>query len=470
MKWTGVATIITTSLYLIQTAVLARLLSPEDFGLMAMIMVVLGFAQAYADMGVSKAIIHRQDITIPQLSSLYWLNVFSGLAVFAILAALRPVIVQLYGEPRLNDLLIWSAAVFLITPFGQQFQILLQKELLFNRIAVVDILSLGAGVALSIVCATWGHGVWSLIWGQLCATGVKMLMLAGIGVGRWRPAFRFRTSDLKGYLSFGFFQMGEGSINYFNSRLDQMLIGSLVGAQGLGYYNLAFNVVIAPIVKINPILTRVAFPVFSQVQSDHGRLKRGYMLVIRALSVVNFPLLCGVAVVAPLFVPVVFGPQWQPSVVLIQVLAVVALMKSIGNPVGSLLLAKGRADLGFYFNAMKLITQIPGIFLGAYLGGGQGVAFVLLGLQFLYTALGYRILICSLLGPCLREYIMSMAPALALSAAMAALVWLAALPLHQSATTVLAVQVVTGAVVYMILNLLFQRRHFLEVRDTLLGP
>jgi O-antigen/teichoic acid export membrane protein len=469
VKWTTTSTVVTTSLSFIQTIVLARLLSPEDFGLMAMIMVVLGFAQAYADMGISNAIIHRQDTTRSQLSTLYWLNVLSGIVVFGIILAVRPLIVHFYGEPRLHGLLLWSALVFLITPLGQQFQIMLQKELQFKKLSVIEIGSICAGVALSIFCAAVGSGVMALIWGQLCTSATKMLMLVSVGIKRQRPALHFCLEDMKGYLQFGLYQMGEKSINYFNSHLDQLLIGSLVGAQVLGYYNLAFNLVIVPVAKINPILTRVAFPLFARVQSDNERLKRGYLLVQRTLSLVNFPLLLGLAVVAPLFVTMVFGPQWQPSVILIQILSVVALLRSTGNPVGSLLLAKGRPDLGLNFNAMKLVTQIPGVYLGAYLGGGVGVAWVLLALQFVYTSVGYAFLVRGVLGPCLREYVMSMAPALALSATMAASVGLATVLVHRSSLPFLSAQIVFGAVVYLILILLFQRHRLAEVKNILAG-
>ena len=128
VKWSGVSVGVVTALQFVDLAVLARLLSPSDFGLMGMVMVVFGFAQAFADMGISNAIIHRQDVTKDQLSSLYWLNILSGVIVFCVVCASVPLIVGFFHEPRLNNLLYLTAIIFLITPFGQQFQILLQKE------------------------------------------------------------------------------------------------------------------------------------------------------------------------------------------------------------------------------------------------------------------------------------------------------------------------------------------------------
>jgi len=240
ITWTGTSALVTTVLHFLQLAVLARLLVPQDFGLMAMVMVAVGFAGAFADMGVSNAIIHRQDATREQLSSLYWLNMLAGAVVFVLVWAATPLIVTLYNEPRLVGLTSWVALIFPITAVGQQFEILLEKELHFKRLAVIETASATAGTAVAIATAVVGQGVFALVWGQLVNAGCKATMLAGTGFSAWRPRFRLRRDDLKGYTSFGLYQMGERSINYFNSRLDQLLIGALLGAQTLGYYHLAF--------------------------------------------------------------------------------------------------------------------------------------------------------------------------------------------------------------------------------------
>jgi lipopolysaccharide exporter len=463
IKWTGFSTIAIAGLQFIQLAVLARLLSPEAFGLVAMIMVILGFAQAYADMGISNAIIHRQDTTKDQLSSLYWLNILAGILVFLLLLLSTPLVVTLYREPRLAELMQWAALIFLITPLGQQFQILLQKELQFKTLSIIEMLATLIGTIVAVLTVMNGQGVLSLIWGQLTTSLIKALMLAKVGWKRWQPRLRFKYADLHGYIGFGLYQMGERSINYFNSRLDQLLIGVLVGAQALGYYNLAFNLVILPASKINAVIGRVAFPLFAKIQFDNERLKRGYLSVIQLLSLVNFPLLFGLAVVAPIFVPLVFGEQWLPAVVLVQILSFVALLRSIINPVGSLLLAKGRADLGFNWNLMIFILQVPGIFLGGYIGGVLGIALAVLGLLILYSILNYLILIRILIGSCLREYIMSMIPAFSLSLLMASIVTIIPFIINQSQEIVLISQIIIGIFIYLILNIIFQKQQLLEL-------
>ncbi|NJK40811.1 MAG: oligosaccharide flippase family protein [Acaryochloridaceae cyanobacterium SU_2_1] len=149
--WTGIATIFTVVIQFLQLSILARLLDPSDFGVMAMIMVVIGFANAFADMGVSNAIIHYQNIQKRQLSSLYWLSILLGVCIFLIITLATPWIAQFFQEPRLRSMLLWASLIFIATPFGQQFQVLFQKELRFKYLAVVEIIASIVGSATAIV-------------------------------------------------------------------------------------------------------------------------------------------------------------------------------------------------------------------------------------------------------------------------------------------------------------------------------
>ncbi len=470
VKWNGVATGVTAGLQFITLIVLARILAPADFGVMGMIMVVIGFAQAFADMGLSNAIIHRQDTSREQLSSLYWLNVLAGAVVFCVICAAAPLVVRFYHEPRLQNLLYLTALIFLITPLGQQFQILLQKELKFAGLAKTGIASASANSIVAVILACLGFGVYSLIWGQLAGAAAKVVLLFKIGGGDWKPRFHYSRHDIKGYASFGLYQMGERTINYFNANLDYLLIGSLLGAKALGYYTLAYNLIIRPTAMINPVITTVAFPVFAKMQSDQEGLKSGYMKVMQLLSFFNFPLMAGLAVVAPLAVPVIFGDQWLPSVLLIQILAVVGLLRSTGNPIGALVLAKGRADLGFKWNLSLLVVQVPALYVGAKLGGTTGVAIAFASVMAVYSIFNYLVLIRTLLGPCLSEYIMSMWPSLWISGAMMLAVFATGLLFQNAAQlTVLIMQIGCGVVVFGGLVLTSQRKIVSEARNIIHG-
>jgi O-antigen/teichoic acid export membrane protein len=468
-KWTSFSAIITAIIQFCQLLILARLLKPEDFGLMAMVMVVIGFAQTYADLGVSAAIIHRQDATRTELSSLYWLNIVSGICLFLLMWVITPLIVLLFREPRLKALAEVISLGFLITPIGVQFQVLLEKTLRFDILARQEIITSILGLLVTIFLAWLGYGVWALVWGQLSAATAKTVLLVRTGWQEWAPSLRFKFEDLYGYLSFGMYQMGERTINYLNSRFDQLLIGCLLGPQSLGYYSFACNLVMQPISRINPVLTKVAFPIFAKIQGDDNRLRVGYFSVQRVLSTVNFPILVGLSAVAPLFVPVVFGNQWHPAITLVQILAFVALIRATGNPVGSLLLAKGRADVGFRWNAILMIAQIPGIAAGAYFGGSVGVCIALLILQLCYLWLGYLLLIRRFLGPCLKAYVETIAPPFVLSIIMAIpVVLLPWILIGLSGHWTVVLQIVCGTLAYCTLTSLLQKELLTDMKRMIL--
>ncbi len=366
--WTGISTLAIAIIQFLQLALLARLLEPNDFGLMAMVMVVIGFANAFADMGISNAIIHHQTVNRNQLSSLYWLNILAGVGIFLLVIALSPAIAQFYNEPRLNQLMLWAALIFLVTPLGQQFQILFQKDLKFRIMAGSDVISAIMGFVVSVLAALHGQGVLALIWGQLTTAACRSGLLMCLGWNTWRPSIHFNLRDLEGFVSFGVYQMAERSINYFAWNMDKLLIGRLLGTTSLGVYNVAYQLMIRPFMVLNPILTKVAFPVFATIQNDDQRLSRGYIKLSQIIAFANFPVyFCMFALAQPLIL-LLLGPQWQPAIAVFQVLVWLGALYSLGNPLGSLLLAKGRADIGFWINLSGLIVYVIAILAGAHWG------------------------------------------------------------------------------------------------------
>ena len=470
IRWTSASSASVLLCDLAKTIILARYLSPIDYGLMALVGVIVGFAQIYLDLGMSAAIIHRQDSTKAQLSSLYWLNLFFGIVVFVLLWSCIPLVRFLLQEPRVVPLLKAMALVFLIAPIGSQFEVLLQRELCFKDLARWEMCASLSGAIIAILCAISGFGVWTLVFSFLTNTVVKTSLLVRVGLRRFRPSLHFSRADLKGYLGFGFFQLGERSINYLSERLDQLVIGRVLGTEVLGYYNFALYLTAQPISRINPILTRVAFPIFSKVQHDRIQLKRGYLRLLGLVATVNSPLLVGLAAVAPWAVPTIFGPKWTATVPLVQVLAFVGLFRGIANPIGSLQLAKGRADLGFWWNLLLFITSVPAIFAGAKVGGAPGVAVSLLILQLLLTVPAYLFLVKPLIGRCAREYVNAAFKPISLAMLMGLLLLVLPAPWEDaSMRAVLAIQICLGALIYISLIRVLNRGVIADFRSTLLS-
>ena len=457
-KWTGSSAAVNGALAFLQTAVAAYFLSPADFGLMSMAMVVVGFANLFADIGLSSAIVYRRQPSEQELASLYWTNVAFGAVVFAILQLGVPLFVELFREPRLADPLRLAAAVFLVVPFGQQHQFLLQKRLEFGILAKTTSAGYLAGAIVTIVLASRGFGVYALVIGHLANVVLRTVVLVATQWNRWRPHFHFAVNDLSSYLSFGLYQTGDRAANYFNVYLAHALIGSLLGARVLGYYSLAFELVGKPLEAITPVMTRVAFPIISLIREDRLRVKRGYLRMLQMLSAANFPLALGIAAIAPLAVATFYGNEWQPTVILVELLAVVALLRSTGSPVGALLLGSGKANWGFYWSASKMLLQLPGIYIGIRWGGAIGAAVAYLILQVLFSAAAYALLVRRLLPIGLTEYLACLVPSLILAAGMALavrLTGLAAVDVPNAYRLVLEIAV--GVATYAGLLLVFRR-------------
>jgi O-antigen/teichoic acid export membrane protein len=465
VKWTTLSTALSTACYLLQTVVLARLLEPRDFGLMAMAAVVISIAMAYVDMGLSSAIVQRQHCSENELSSLYWLNVFAGLLVCGAILAISPLIGHFYREPRVTRIVQLCSLTFVIAPIGQQYQLLLQKELLFRPLALIEVVGRSVGTTVAIGLALGGSGVYSLVFGQLAASACSSLLLMLRGHRIYKPRVHFAWADVRSYMGFGLYQMGERAINTVHDNLDKLIIGAWLHAEALGLYNFAWNLATLPINRINPILTRTAFPFFSRLQDDSALLSRGYFKLLRMLSIVNFPLFLGLCGVSTLAVPAIFGDKWIPAVPLVQVFCLFAVGYSIGNPIGSLVLAKGRADLGFWWNVGISAIQAIAVALAAWRGGVMGVAVTLLVLQILYFPASYYFLVRPVIGPCWRRYVASVTPALISALIMLgtlkAILWLFPALTHARYAG-LALMVVLGALVYLLAALLLLRN---DLRD-----
>jgi O-antigen/teichoic acid export membrane protein len=335
---------------------------------MAAVAIVIGIAQAFGDMGLSSALIARQTSSRQTLSSLYWLNIVTGIGVTIVVIACTPLVANFFHQPRLKDLLPWAALIFLIRPIGQQFQVLFERELRFDLLARVEVASAAVGMSVAVTAAALGAGAFSLVWGALTQAAVAAACLASFGWTIWRPQRRLVGRDLRGYVGFGMYQMGERTVNYLSANVDYLLIGRFLGVEALGVYSIAYQVVVKPLLQFNPIVTRVAFPAFAKRQDDDGAIQRGYVEMIRLIAFVVVPLLTAIAITAPFFVPAVFGAQWHRTIVLIQILAILGIFKALANPVGSVLLAKNRPDVGFKFNLALFVLMASALLIAVQSG------------------------------------------------------------------------------------------------------
>jgi len=468
VQWTTISAAANGILYFVQTMILARILSPSDFGLMAILLVVVRFAQLFSDIGISNAIIHRQDVNDDILSSLFWLNVFSGLCVYFFFNLASPLIAILFHTPQLDHLLRYLSFVFLIIPLGQQCVAIQEKNLNFAVIARASVASYLANFCISVSAAVMGYGVLSLIWGYLGAAIIRVSLLTMQTFRKQPPKLHFDRKDLHGFLGFGLYQMLAQGLNYANMNISQALIGMLLGPKELGYYTLASELALRPVQVITPLVGRVLFPVLAKLQSDMVLMRRTFFRVHRMICMVNFPLAGGIAIAAPLAIPFLYGEQWYPSIIVAQILALFALFRSAASPIGPLLLAKGRADFNMLLNSSRMVLQLPFIYWAILYKGIYGAAAALLISQIFLMILIYRILLARLVGPCLKDIFFSFLRPMGFTFIMASSMWFATTAMSRFSTiSRLITEIICGAVVYLAMLIVSKDQFLRELKQML---
>jgi lipopolysaccharide exporter len=470
MKWSSTGTLFSILIQVTQLITISRMLKPSDYGLIGMIMVVVGIAATLGDMGISNAIIHRQQVTRNQLASLYILNLGTSTFVCILVWFSAPYVALFYQEPQLTDLMHWMCFICLIPAFGQQFQVLFQKELRFKQLAKIDIVSYLIGFIVVFLGAYFGYGVYALVWSYLANAIFKSFCLAIIGWRTWRPKFHFAWADLNGFIQYGMYQLGASSLQMLISNFDYLIIGRLLGAEKLGYYTFAFQLCVMPFQKIFPLISQVSLPIFAKIQDQLGLLRKSYLQLIGMVCYINAPIYLGLIVVAPYLVPFLFGEKWGPSIALIQILAGMVFIRTIIMPIQPLLQAKGRADIVFKFTLISMLFQLPALTIGALLGGTYGVTIAYLSVQVLLFFVHYLYTVRRILGPCFWRYVSNLIPSIAYSLMMCLGVLsidfiFQIMPVPQEQQYHLVIQVVCGALLYGGIIYFFNRQVLQSIRN-----
>ncbi len=381
-KWVAVSAAVCAILQLLKLAILARYIPKVDFGLFATVAAILGLADFFVEAGLGSAIIHKQDANNDELASAYTINLFLGLLVFSVLYYTRGIVSDFYSDLRLKNLIAISAVVFLIQPIGRQYDALFRRDFNFRILAKIDILSVIIGFCSSVVLAFYGFGVEALIYSQLAMVLIKTFCLFVKGSENFGFRLGFSWASAKFFFRFGLFQVFRETLNYLNAQFDVIIIGKLLGQENLGIFFLTKQLATRPGNIVNPIINKVALPAFAKFQNDTVRLKKAYLQIVHFLAFIHFGLLFLITAFSKEIVLIFLGENWVEASSLLKILCYYSMARVIINPLGNLLVAKGRVDSGFYWNFLMLFYYPPVIFLSS-MWGGEGVAWGL----FVSTAL-----------------------------------------------------------------------------------
>lgn len=374
-KWTTISTVFSAGLQFAQVALLARLLMPASFGLVSISTLLINFLSIFAHFGFANSIIHKQEDDVQHLSTMYYFNIFTGVLLAMVVYLCAPLASLYYHAPELTGILRLSALYFPIVFFGQIYSILLEKELRFKSIALIDIISSLIGMLVAIILAFKGYQAKALVAGVLSTQLLKMIMVNIIGRKLFSPKAYFNLRGIKAHLLFGVYNIGDSLLNFANTNLDTIIIGGILGVRELGYYTIAAQIAIYPVVRICPIIVQIAYPIMAKIKEDRKKLVAAYLQVLDLMMYCITPLLFGLFMLAANVIPYIYGPGWEPTVPLVKIFVFMGLFTSMVYPLSTLVYSTGQPKLLFYLNLATLLVKFPLVYLLGKNFGVYGIAY-----------------------------------------------------------------------------------------------
>ncbi|WNO54519.1 lipopolysaccharide biosynthesis protein [Stakelama saccharophila] len=434
---------------LLSTLVLARLLVPADFGLVAIATTMLAVLQTITNMSLGQALIHHPDPTTDHFHAAWTLNALRGLVVGGLFAAAGQPIAVFYGDARLAPVVaVLGASVFLNGLMNPK-RIMLQKKLVFWQDFVLTVSAKLVGLIVSVWLAFATKSYWALVWGQVAAQGTSVLVSYMVLPMLPRPRWR-ASRELFGFSAWLTLSQ---IVNTINWRFDQLLIGKFLGRSDLGLYTVGDNLALMPTREATLPLTQTLFPAYANVRDDRKRLLRAYQRSQALVTAIALPLGVGMALLAKPLVLIAMGPKWLGAVVVIQALAAIFALQTLGTLVQPLGMSLGATRRLFKRDVMLLVVRVPIIVAGMFLHGliGVVIARVITGI----IAIGFNLtLVRSLLGLPIVEQIRANARTLFAVAVMAAMLtaWHLLLSEPEDQTALIAataVQIALGGAAYL---------------------
>jgi PST family polysaccharide transporter len=358
-------------LQLLSQVMLARLLLPAEFGLVAMIGPVLSFVGIFNELGLSQATVQRPNITHQELSNLFWINVAVSAALALLMCGAAPLIALFYGDPRLTVITMWLATLLVVAGLSAQQLALMNRHMRFGQLATIDVACTFMAVAVGVISAWFGMGYWSLVLMQ-AANGLTILVMAWAW-SNWLPSLPKRGVGTLSLLHFGSHMTGYNLINFAGANLDSVMIGKLGGSVALGLYDRAFKLVAAPMWTISLPVARVADSLLARLQGTAERYRRAFLLMLQAVLLITVPAVAFTAAMAPALVRFLLGPAWEAAAPIVAWLAVATAFAPLSLSASWLFVSQNRPAEQTRFACLRTGVAVLALLAGLH-WGAVGVA------------------------------------------------------------------------------------------------
>ena len=365
-KWVSLSQVIRQAVRFATLIVLARLLDPDDFGIMAMVVVVTGFVSMVGDLGVSAALIRERDPSPGLCSSAFWINVgFSVLAMLLVIAAADSV-ARFYNEPRVAPVLSVLSVTLFLTGIMLVQRALLERDMRFKDVALIETASTVLGALAAVAAALAGWGLWALVTQTLVIVAARTV---GFWLrSSWSPRLVFHWHEVVRVSRFSLNLTGFVIVNYFARSADNILVGRVLGAQALGQYNVAYQIMLLPLRNVSYVVNRVLYPAIAKVQDSPARMRKAYLDTVHALATLTFPIMFGIWAVAEPAVAVLLGERWALVAALLAILAPLGAMQSVTALSGTIFKVTARTHIQFRWALVSLASYLTAFLVGLQWG------------------------------------------------------------------------------------------------------
>jgi PST family polysaccharide transporter len=353
------------------TIVLARLLTPQDYGLVGMVTAVTGLINLFKDLGLSQATVQKAEINHSQVSTLFWVNVVVSFFLAVMTAALAPAVARFYGEPRLTWIMVVLSSGYIFSGLNVQHAALLNRQMRYGTLVITDIIARLASIIIAIVLACFGARYWALI--SMTLTGAIINTAGDWLMCGWFPGPPSWDSSVRSMLAFGRNLTGFQAINYFSRNFDNVLIGRYWGPQQLGLYVKAYQLLLLPLTQINSPIQRVAIPTLSRLVDSPDRYRQVYLRIEEKLTILTIPVVVFLIATSDWLILLLLGPQWSDASRIFAWLSFVALTQPVSYTTGWIFISQGRTSEMFKWGIIAGSITIASFIIGLP-WGAEGVA------------------------------------------------------------------------------------------------
>lgn len=362
-------------------AILARLLTPDEFGTVALVTVFVTFFNLLSSFGIAPAIVQNNSLTEKDIQSIFLFTIILGLLLAISFFMLAPLIARFYNKSELVNVAKLLSFSILFNSFQIVPGALYLKALKFKQIGIITvIIQLVAGL-ISIVLAYKGFSYYALVVNSILSGAISLVVFYWLAPVR--ISLRMKISSVKKILHFSLFQFLFDLINFFSRNTDNLLIGKYLGSATLGYYDKSYKLMLMPVQNLTNVITPVLMPVLSKHQDDINVVYNAYIKVVKFLATIGFPLSVFLFFCAEEIINIIYGPQWGPSVPVFRILALSIGIQLVLSTTGSIFQVVNRTDLLFYSGALSALLMVGGILYGIFVG--KSIESVGLGLLFAFS-------------------------------------------------------------------------------------